>query len=34
VTDVLRYDGEDGWRIVHHHAERQGPATREGGTDG
>jgi ketosteroid isomerase-like protein len=23
VTDVLRDDGVDGWRIVHHHSERQ-----------
>jgi ketosteroid isomerase-like protein len=22
VTDVLRDDGDDGWRIVHHHAEQ------------
>ena len=34
VTDVLRHDGDDGWRIVHHHAERQSAAPDEGGTHG
>jgi ketosteroid isomerase-like protein len=34
VTDVLRFDGDDGWRIVHHHAEREHAAPDQGGSDG